>query len=175
MSSTSERATWLDHHREVVREIRPDRADAEAKLRLAKRNLERARSNAEGDPDLALVAAESALVNVADAVLASEGFRLRGNTGSHEARFSYPDLPRGFREHSTVITAARKARNTALYDTAGAIAPSFVAEVIRVVSELLDQYVGVDRTCDLCPYKKAAPPFWAGPLLARAFCRPTGC
>jgi hypothetical protein len=138
MSSTSERAKWLAHHREVVREIRPDRADADAKLRLAQRNLERARANAEGDPDLALVAAESALVNVADAVLAGEGFRLRGKTGSHEARFSYPGLPRGFREHSTVITAARKARNTALYDTAGAVSPSFVAEVIRVLNELLE-------------------------------------
>jgi hypothetical protein len=64
MSSTSARAKWLDHHREVVREIRPDRDDADAKLRLAQRNLERARVNAEGDPDPALVAAESALVNV---------------------------------------------------------------------------------------------------------------
>ncbi len=139
MSSTDERAKWLEHHRDVVREIRPDRADADAKLRLAQRNLERARLNAEGDPDLALVAAESALVNVADAVLAAEGFRLRGKTGSHEARFSYPGLPRGFREHSAVITAARKARNTALYDTAGTVSSSFVAEVTRVVSELLEQ------------------------------------
>ena len=73
MSSTGERAKWLERHRELIREIRPDRADADAKLRLAERNLERARLNAEGDPDLALVAVESALVNVADAVLAAEG------------------------------------------------------------------------------------------------------
>ncbi len=139
MSSTSERAKWLERHRELVREIRPDRADAEAKLRLAERNLERARSNAEGDPDLALVAAESALVNVADAVLAREGLRLRGKTGSHAARFSYPALPRGFREHSSLIVAARKGRNTALYDTAGTVSPNFVAEVTRLVSELLEQ------------------------------------
>ena len=139
MNSTGERAKWLERHRELVREIRPDRADAEAKLRLAERNLERARSNAEGDPDLALVAAESALVNVADAVLAEEGLRLRGKTGSHEARFSFPGLPHGFREHASLIVAARKGRNTALYDTAGTVSPSFVAEVTRVVSELLEQ------------------------------------
>jgi hypothetical protein len=139
MSSTSERAKWLERHRELVREIRPDRADAAAKLRLAQRNLERARSNAKSDPDLALVAAESALVNLADAVLAGEGLRLRGKTGSHEARFSYPGLPRGFREHSAVITAARKGRNTALYDTAGTVSPSFVTQVTRVVNELLEQ------------------------------------
>ena len=101
MRSTRERAKWLERHRELVRETRPDRPDAEAKLRLAARNLERARLNAEGDPDLALVAAESALVNVADAVLAAEGLRLRGKTGSHEARFSYPGLPSGFREHAS--------------------------------------------------------------------------
>ena len=139
MSSTGERAKWLERHRELVRERPPDRADADAKLRLAERNLERARSNAEGDPDLALVVAESALVNVADAVLAAEGLRLRGKTGSHEARFSYPGLPRGFREHASLIVAARKGRNTALYDTAGTVSPSFVAEVIRVVRELLEQ------------------------------------
>src|SRR5213593_2224297 len=134
MSSTRERANWLERHREVVREIRPDQADAEAKVRLAERNLERARSHAEVDPDLALAAAESALVNLAD-----DGFRLRGKTGSHEARFSYPGLPRGFREHSALIAAARKGRNTALYDTAGAVAPSFVTEVTRVVNVLLEQ------------------------------------
>ncbi len=139
MSSTDERAKWLERHREVVREIRPDQSDADAKLRLAERNLERARSHAEGDPDLALVAAESALVNLADAVLAAEGFRLRGKSGSHEARFSYPGLPRGFREHSAVIAAARKSRNTALYDTVGTVSPSFVVEVNRVASELLEQ------------------------------------
>jgi uncharacterized membrane protein len=139
MSSTRERATWLERHREVVREIQPDQADAHAKLRLAERNRERARAHAEADPDLSLVAAESALVNLADVVLAAEGFRLRGKTGSHEARFSYPGLPRGFREHSALIAAARKSRNTALYDTAGTVAPSFVIEVTRVVSVLLEQ------------------------------------
>lgn len=139
MSSTGEREKWLDRYREVVRQITPDRADARAKLVLAERNLERARKYADGDPDLALVAAESALVNIADAVLATEGFRLRGKTGSHEARFSFPGLPDGFRTHSTVITAARKSRNTALYDSAGTVSPRFVAEVARVVSELLEQ------------------------------------
>jgi len=44
-----------------------------------------------------------------------------------------------FREHAPLIVAARKGRNTALYDTAGTVSPSFVAEVTRVVSELLEQ------------------------------------
>jgi len=119
--------------------VRPDADDANAKLALAARNLDRARRNAEADPDLALVAAESALVNIADAVLAMEGLRLRGKTGSHEARFSYPGLSDGFREHSAVITAARKSRNTALYDSAGTVSSTFVGEVTRVVIALLDE------------------------------------
>ena len=139
MSSKHALEAWLDRHRDVVRQVRPDADDANAKLALAARNLDRARRNAEADPDLALVAAESALVNIADAVLAMEGLRLRGKTGSHEARFSYPGLPDGFREHSAVITAARKSRNTALYDSAGTVSSTFVGEVTRVVIALLDE------------------------------------
>lgn len=138
MDSRDERAKWLDRHRDVVREVRPDPADAKAKLVLAERNLERARKHADADPDLALVAAESALVNVADAVLAREGLRVRGKTGSHDARFSFPGLPVAFREHSAVITAARKGRNTVLYDSAGTVSPLFVNEVARIVNELIE-------------------------------------
>src|SRR5438477_578309 len=53
MSSTDERAKWLERHRELAREIRPDPADAAAKLHLAERTLERARPHADADPDLA--------------------------------------------------------------------------------------------------------------------------
>ena len=111
MSSNAELASWLDHHREVVRRIGRDPLDIERKLALAERNLERAaRVLAAGDPDFALVAAESAMVNAADAVLSSHGFRLRGKTGSHE-RFSFPSLPSAFRKQSTLIATARKSRH----------------------------------------------------------------
>ena len=117
MSSNVELARWRDHHRDVVRPISRDQRDIERKLALAERNLERAaRVLAAGDPDFALVAAESAMVNAADAVLSSHGFRLRGKTGSHEARFSFPGLPPAFREQSALIAAARKSRNIAMYD-----------------------------------------------------------
>lgn len=64
MNSMDERANWLDRHRYVVRETRPDPDDANAKLVLAERNLDRARKYADTDPDLALVAAEAALVTL---------------------------------------------------------------------------------------------------------------
>lgn len=43
------------------------------------------------------------MVNAADAVLSTQGFRLRGKTGSHEARFGFPSLPRAFREQAHLI------------------------------------------------------------------------
>ena len=38
-----------------------------------------------------------------------------------------------------MITAARKSRNTALYETAGAVSTSFAIEVTKIVSALLEQ------------------------------------
>ena len=139
MSSNAELASWLDRHREVVRRISRDPRDVEGKLALAERNLERAtRVLAAGDPDFALVAAESAMVNAADAVLSSHGFRLRGKTGSHEARFSFPGLPPAFREQSALIAAVRKSRNIAMYDEPGRVSETFAAEIIRLGQPLTE-------------------------------------
>ena len=49
------------------------------------------------------------MVNAADAVVSTHGFRLRGKTGSHEARSAFPALPSAFREQANLIAAARKA------------------------------------------------------------------
>ena len=139
MSSTDELASWLERNSEIVRRITRDPLDAQRKLALAERNLERAQGVLTGgDPDFAVVAAESAMVNAADAVLSTHGLRLRGKTGSHEARFGFPGLPRVFREHAHVVAAARRSRNIAMYDDAGRVSDSFAAEVIRVARELTD-------------------------------------
>lgn len=127
-------ASWLDRHRKIVRQISRDPLDVERKLALAERNLERAaRVLAAGDPDFALVAAESAMVNTADAVLSSHGFRLLGKTGSHEARFSFRARPSAFREQSSLITAARKSRNIAMYDEPGRVSEEFAVDLIRLL------------------------------------------
>ncbi len=140
MSSNDELASWLGRHREVVRKISRDPRDGERKLALAERNLERAeRALAAGDPDFALVGAKSAMVNAADAVLSSRGFRLRGKTGSHDARFAFPALPPAFRKHASLIAAARKSRNVAMYDDAGRVSETFAAEVIRLARQLTEE------------------------------------
>jgi len=82
MSSTDELASWLERNSEIVRRITRDPLDAQRKLALAERNLERAQGVLTGgDPDFAVVAAESAMVNAADAVLSTHGLRLRGKNG----------------------------------------------------------------------------------------------
>ena len=139
MTSTDELASWLERHSEIVRRISRDPLDAERKIALAERNLERAqRVLSAGDPDFAVVAAESAMVNAADAVLSTHGFRLRGKTGSHEARFGFPPLPPAFREQAHLVVAARKSRNIAMYDESGRVSDSFAAEVIRVARQLTE-------------------------------------
>lgn len=139
MSSNDELGRWLERHTQIVRPISRDPLEAQRKLELAERNLERAsRVLAAGDPDFAVVAAESAMVNAADAVISSHGFRLRGKTGSHEARFEFPALPAAFREQANLVTAARKSRNIAMYDEPGRVSDAFAAEVIRVARELID-------------------------------------
>lgn len=139
MTSNDELASWLERHSEIVRRITRDPLDAQRKLVLAERNLERAqRALAAGDPDFAVVAAESAMVNAADAVLSSLGFRLRGKTGSHEARFGFPPLPPAFREQAHLVAAARKSRNIAMYDESGRVPDSFATEVIRVAGQLTE-------------------------------------
>lgn len=59
----------------LVRRIRPDEAVARSRLQLAGVNLERARrERGGGDLDAALIFAEQALINAADAVLARDGY-----------------------------------------------------------------------------------------------------
>ena len=139
MSSNDELANWLERHSETVRRISRDPLDAERKLALAERNLERARRLlAAGDPDFAIVAAESAMVNAADAALSSHGFRLQGETGSHEARFAFPALPPAFRERANLIAAARKSRNVPMYDDPGRVSDSFATAVIQTAQQLTE-------------------------------------
>ena len=66
-------------------------------------------------PGAAVILAEFALVNAADAVLASEGWRVRGVTGAHGARFDFPSLPPVFRENQALINQARASRNEEAY------------------------------------------------------------
>lgn len=92
----SKKDLWLERFADVIQTGRVGKDDARKKLALAERNLERAARNLDADPDLALISAETAIVNAADAFLARDGYRIRGKTGAHDARMRYPDLPDQF-------------------------------------------------------------------------------
>jgi hypothetical protein len=78
------------------------------------------------------------MVNAADAVLSTHGFRLPGKTGSHEARCAFPALPSAFREQANLIAAARKSRNVAMYDDPGRVSDSFANAVIQTARQLTE-------------------------------------
>lgn len=77
------------------------------------------------------------MVNAADAVLATHGYRLRGKTGSHEARFEFPLLPAGFRAARQEIEAGRKLRNVAMYDRPGIVPPQTGRDVTEAAARLV--------------------------------------
>jgi hypothetical protein len=138
MSSSDELQTWLQKYAAILHRVEPSAVQAAAKLVLGERNLERARrAQAAGDPDGVIISAEAVVVNAADAILARDGFRVRGKTGSHEARSEYPGLPREFANEIRVIDAIRRARNTALYDQVDRVSVSMAADAMRVAEGLL--------------------------------------
>lgn len=66
-------------------------------------------------PGDAVILAEFALVNAADAMLTNAGWRVKGVTGAHEARFDFPLLPTVFVRNRTLIDQARRSRNEEAY------------------------------------------------------------
>ena len=129
---------WKLKHQELVQELKLQPGEPEEKLELARRNLGRAeRALADADPDQALISAEAAMVNAADAMLARHGVRLRGKTGAHEARFDCPVLPPAFAEEARLIAAARSRRNVALYDHVDSVPAALAADVGGAATRLI--------------------------------------
>lgn len=114
-------------------------SDADKKLRLAERNIERAkRSLRDDDADQSVINAETAVVNAADAVLALYGYRLRGKTWSHEARLAFPKLPPEFARQRERLEAIRRVRSMAMYDVSGAVSREQAEGFLALASELVN-------------------------------------
>ena len=137
MNSAESLQRWKKRYASVVQEGKLGRADAERKLRLADKNLGRANRNLEVDPDEALMNAETAIVTAADAVLAAGGFRVRGKSGSHEARLSYPHLPGEFQFNADRLARARELRSRAMCDQVDVVAKDEARELIGVAAQLV--------------------------------------
>lgn len=92
MSLSADVIAWEQRWTGIVERVHASPDAARERARLGERNVRRARAAlTAGDPDQALVNAETAFVNCADAVMQRDGFRLRGAERSHMARFEYPD------------------------------------------------------------------------------------
>lgn len=77
------------------------------------------------------------MVNAADAVLAGDGYRLRGKTGAHQARFDYPRLPTEFAKFKAELLMARRLRSKAIYDVFGLVSGEQANAAIDAAAKLL--------------------------------------
>lgn len=138
MSSRDALRAWQEKYGDLVQRLDLGSQGVANKLALGEQNLRRARRALDArDPDEVIVYAEAVIVNAADAVLAKDGLRLRGKTGSHEARTAYPGLPDEFARELRMIGTLRRARNVALYDEVGRVSEDQAKEAIRIADGLL--------------------------------------
>ncbi|MHB8630456.1 MAG: HEPN domain-containing protein [Candidatus Limnocylindria bacterium] len=106
------------------------------RLELAELNIRRAsREQSAGDADAALIFAEQALINAADALLARDGY----SASSHVVRFSYPRLPAAYVSQHGLIDQIRSARNTAQYDASGGVTPGLAAQAIQLAERAVGE------------------------------------
>lgn len=138
LSSRDPYAEWRAKYGAVVQQGKVGLADAHRKLRLAERNRERAEAQVRSDPDLAIVLAEAALLNAADAVLAKDGYRTRGKSGSHRARFDYPGLPAAFAKNRALLEEMRRLRSQLVYEDFGIVTPQQAQDIVAEVGRLTD-------------------------------------
>jgi hypothetical protein len=91
------------------------------------------------DPGDAVILAEFALVNVADAVLIKEGWRVKGVKGGHEARFDFPLLPAVFAQNQKLIDQARRARNEEAYGPTHPISGSQAKAIVDLAERAANE------------------------------------
>jgi len=138
MSSDPAVRAWLERWADSVRRERASRPAARERLTLGRQHVKRAQKLIDdGDPDAAAIFAEFALVNAADVVLLNDGFRIRGQTGSHQARFSYPLLPSAFTEGQNTINEARMLRNRAAYEASGRVSRAQATTLTELANRAL--------------------------------------
>src|SRR5437773_11639005 len=123
--TSNERVTrWRSHWPAVILQMAPDPAGANERLETGQRHLAQAEQLLRlGFPDVALLLAEAALVNGADAVLRLHGFQVP----SRAARFAYPRLPPAYTHNSGLLARIRTARNESQYEAAELVSSDFAA------------------------------------------------
>lgn len=131
--SSSDIDNWLNRLPNVAQRVRANAALAKQLAKAARLNVGRAqKALGERDLDAAVIWAEMAFLNGADAVLQRDGVRVRGKEGAHQARFDYPRLPTTFIAEAGLIDRARGQRNVAAYEGGGRISEKEAEAIVAV-------------------------------------------
>lgn len=78
-------------------------------------------------------------MNCADAVLAGDGWRVKGKTGAHQARFEYPGLPGIFKTKVGLIGMIRSLRNTEVYEPIHVVTPQQANDAIALAEAAITE------------------------------------
>jgi len=138
--TSNERVTrWRSHWPGVILQIAPAPAGARERLETGQRHLAEAEQLLRlGFPDVALLLAEAALVNGADAVLRLHGFQVQ----SHAARFAYPWLPSAYTGNPGLLARIRTMRNATQYEAA-VVSVDLACEALRLARGGLTAVAGM--------------------------------
>ena len=116
-----------------------DPVGARERLETGRRHLAQAEQPLRlGFPDVALLLAEAALVNGADAVLRLHGFQVQ----SHAARFAYPWLPFAYTGNPGLLARIRTTRNATQYEAA-VVSGDLACEALRLARGALTAVAGM--------------------------------
>lgn len=137
---------WAQRWVDVVEALRrgPAPAEAHALLEKARDHIRDAKTLASsGSHGSALAFAEDAVVNCADATLRRDGWRVKGKTGAHQARFEYPSLPAIFASRGALLDQIRRLRNTEMYETAHVVTAQQAKDAIAFAENALTEVAKV--------------------------------
>jgi hypothetical protein len=76
-------------------------------------------------------------------VLRRDGWRVRGKTGAHQARFEYPSLPKIFSGRLALLDEIRRLRNTEVYETAHVVTERQANDAIAFAEDALTDVANV--------------------------------
>src|SRR5437773_12374158 len=141
VTSNERVARWRSHWSGIILQMAPDPVGARERLETGQRHLAEAEQLLRlGFPDVALLLAEAALVNGADAVLRLHGFQVQ----SHAARFAYPWLPFAYTGNPGLLARIRTTRN-ATQSEAAVVRGALACEALRLARGALTAVAGMVR------------------------------
>lgn len=76
-------------------------------------------------------------------MLRGHGWRVRGKTGGHQARFEYPGLPTVFASRTSLLSQIRTLRNTEVYEASHMVTPQQAADAVAFAETVIAEVATV--------------------------------